>query len=166
MFTKKPPEIKHCVRHLLVSCVFLTYLPDPAEVHCHLCPCLLLCCSGSTDLLICGHLGRRWRWNHRGKLQQKLPVGYFARLKEIVEVSFVYSTMYSQRQSLLTQHSLNLDSFITNSELRITIKLFNSGRDFWCGSVPHFLLLKSRAIKGFMCKGFELLGCCVGGVSL
>lgn len=40
------------------------------------------------------------------------------------------TTVYSQRQSLLTQHSLNLDSFITISELRIIISLFNSGRDF------------------------------------
>lgn len=55
-------------------CLCLSHLPDPTEVHCHLCPSLLLCRAGGADLLISGHLGGRWGWYHRGKLQHRLQV--------------------------------------------------------------------------------------------
>lgn len=67
-------RVVQCFR-LCVSLIFR--LTDPAEVHCHLCPSMLLCCAGGVDLLIGGHLGGWWGWHHGRKLQQGLQVWHY-----------------------------------------------------------------------------------------
>lgn len=47
------------VLQIILLSVCQTSLPDPAEVHHHLCPHLLLRRAGGANLLVGGHLGGR-----------------------------------------------------------------------------------------------------------